>query len=202
MFVAAAHAREYCHARWSVTAHSEHIPHLPSCARSGTSMAHGPTRHCSTASVPRIRSISRSSTATRASTIAALDDAAARYAGVLWARGVRPGAIVVWQLPNWWEAVAFCWAVWRCGAIASPITPTLRAREVGFILEQTGARLIAVPHEFRGTDYAALVREAGARRRRPARTRWHRSPACRRATRRCGCGRRRRRDPVDVGHDG
>ena len=95
-------------------------------------------------------------------TIAALDDAAARYAGVLWARGVRPGAIVVWQLPNWWEAVAFCWAVWRCGAIASPITPTLRAREVGFILEQTGARLIAVPHEFRGTDYAALVREAGA----------------------------------------
>ncbi len=49
------------------------------------------------------------------------------------------------QLPNWWEAVAFCWAVWRCGAIASPITPALRGHEVGFILRQTGARHIAVP---------------------------------------------------------
>ena len=39
-------------------------------------------------------------------------------------RGVRPGDVVAWQLPNWWEAVVLCWAIWRCGAIASPITPT------------------------------------------------------------------------------
>src|ERR1700742_1938665 len=60
-------------------------------------------------------------------TIGALHDAAARYASVLWARGVRPGGSVAWPPPNWWEAVAFCWSVWRCGAVASPITPTLRA---------------------------------------------------------------------------
>ncbi len=75
--------------------------------------------------------------------------------------GVRPGDVVCWQLPNWWEAVVWCWGVWRCGAIASPITPTLRARELGFILEQTGARLTAVPAAFRGTDYVSLAREAG-----------------------------------------
>lgn len=94
-------------------------------------------------------------------TIADLRSAAAAYAADLTARGIGSGDIVCWQLPNWWEAVAFCWGVWYCGALASPITPTLRAREVGFILEQTGARVIAVPRAFRGTDYVAMAREAG-----------------------------------------
>src|SRR5262249_29108316 len=44
---------------------------------------------------------------------------------------------------------------------ASPITPTLRAREVGFILEQTGARLIVAPGAFRGTDYRAMIASTG-----------------------------------------
>jgi cyclohexanecarboxylate-CoA ligase len=84
-----------------------------------------------------------------------------RYAAALWSRGVRPGSVVCFQLPNWWEAVAFCWAVWQCGAIASPITPALRAHEVGFILQQTRARHVAVPHQFRGTDYVDMVRATG-----------------------------------------
>jgi cyclohexanecarboxylate-CoA ligase len=75
--------------------------------------------------------------------------------------GVEPGDVIAWQLPNWWEGVVLCWAAWRCGAIVSPITPTLRAREVGFILEQTGARVAVVPNRFRGTDYPALLRDAG-----------------------------------------
>ena len=74
---------------------------------------------------------------------------------------VQPGDVVCWQLPNWWEAITFCWGVWRCGAVASPITPTLRAHEVGFILEQTAARLIVVPESFRGTDYKAMVAATG-----------------------------------------
>jgi cyclohexanecarboxylate-CoA ligase len=89
--------------------------------------------------------------------------ASARVAAGLQARGVAPGDVVAWQLPNWWEGVVVCWAIWRCGAIASPITPTLRAREVGFILGQTAARLIALPRAFRGTDYPAMLREIGYR---------------------------------------
>jgi len=91
----------------------------------------------------------------------ALRTQSAAVAGALRAQGIGPGDVVAWQLPNWWEAVVFCWAVWRCGAIASPITPTLRAHEVGFILRQTDARLVAIPKAFRGTDYRALVRDAG-----------------------------------------
>jgi cyclohexanecarboxylate-CoA ligase len=92
-----------------------------------------------------------------------IDDLLARsaaLAGALRDAGVGPGDVVAWQLPNWWEAVVVCWAAWRCGAIASPITPTLRVREVGFILEQTEARVAIVPREFRGTDYPALLRDA------------------------------------------
>jgi len=93
-------------------------------------------------------------------TIEELRERSARVAAALRERGVRPGDIVCWQLPNWWEAVVVCWAIWRCGAIASPITPTLRARELGFILGATGARLVVVPSAFRGTDHVALVDEA------------------------------------------
>ncbi|MCU1467001.1 MAG: putative acid-CoA ligase [Actinomycetia bacterium] len=82
-------------------------------------------------------------------------------ASALFERGVRPGDVVAWQLPNWWEAIVLCWAVWRCGATASPITPTLGAHELGFILHRTGARLMIVPQSFRGTDYPALVRASG-----------------------------------------
>jgi cyclohexanecarboxylate-CoA ligase len=94
-------------------------------------------------------------------TIDDLRDAAARLAAQLVARGVQPGDVVCWQLPNWWDAVALCWAIWRAGAIASPVTPTLRGHEVGFITRQTDARLIVVPRVFRGTHYPALLREAG-----------------------------------------
>jgi len=94
-------------------------------------------------------------------TIAELRAPADAYAAALQDLGVAPGDVVCWQLPNWAEGVAFCWGIWRCGAIASPITPTLREHEVGFILEQTKAKVIAVPTRFRGTDYPAMVRATG-----------------------------------------
>ncbi len=94
-------------------------------------------------------------------TVDELREVASGYAALLDAAGVRRGDFVAWQLPNWWEAVAFCWGIWKCGAIASPITPSLREREAGFILRQTGARIIAIPRAFRGTDYVALVAETG-----------------------------------------
>ena len=90
-----------------------------------------------------------------------LRERSARVASALAAMGVAAGDVVAWQLPNWWEAVVFCWAVWRCGAIASPITPTLRAHEVGFILRATNARVVAVPRSFRGTDYVEMLRSIG-----------------------------------------
>jgi cyclohexanecarboxylate-CoA ligase len=94
-------------------------------------------------------------------TVDALREHSALVAGGLRQLDVVPGTVIAMQLPNWWEAVVLCWAAWQCGAVVAPITPTLRAREVGFILRQTNARIAVVPQEFRGTDYPALVRSTG-----------------------------------------
>jgi cyclohexanecarboxylate-CoA ligase len=94
-------------------------------------------------------------------TVSDLRSRSTLVAAALSERGVGPRSVVAWQLPNWWEAVVLCWAIWRCGAISSPITPSLGAHEVGFILARTAAGLVVVPRSFRGTDYPALVRAAG-----------------------------------------
>jgi cyclohexanecarboxylate-CoA ligase len=86
---------------------------------------------------------------------------AARVAGALHAAGVEPGAVVVYQLPNWWESAALAWGILLAGAVASPLTPTLRHAEVAFVLEQTGARLAVVPRAFRGFDHAAMLTDLG-----------------------------------------
>jgi cyclohexanecarboxylate-CoA ligase len=94
-------------------------------------------------------------------TVGDLDLASRVHAAHLRQLGIGPGDVVTWQLPNWWEAIAFCWGIWRVGAIASPITPSLGPREVGFVLRQTRARVAAVPRTFRGTDYVSLLNVAG-----------------------------------------
>jgi cyclohexanecarboxylate-CoA ligase len=86
---------------------------------------------------------------------------ATRVASALQAEGVGAGDVVVYQLPNWWESAALAWGILLTGAVASPLTPTLRHAEVGFVLEQTGARLAVVPRSFRGFDHAAMLAEIG-----------------------------------------
>jgi cyclohexanecarboxylate-CoA ligase len=75
----------------------------------------------------------------------------------LWRAGVRPGEVVPFQLPNWWEFVALQLALVRLGAVSCPLMPIFRQRELSFVLGQTGARLLVVPDRFRKTDHAALA---------------------------------------------
>jgi cyclohexanecarboxylate-CoA ligase len=82
-----------------------------------------------------------------------------RVAAALRAAGIEAGDIVVYQLPNWWESVALAWGILLAGAVASPLTPTLRHAEVAFVIEQTGARLAVVPRAFRGFDHATMLTE-------------------------------------------
>jgi cyclohexanecarboxylate-CoA ligase len=86
---------------------------------------------------------------------------AQRVAAALQSEGVQPGDTVFFQLPNWWETAALSWGILLAGAVASPLTPTLRHAEVRFVLEQTGARLAVVPRTFRGFDHAAMLTEIG-----------------------------------------
>jgi acyl-CoA synthetase (AMP-forming)/AMP-acid ligase II len=90
----------------------------------------------------------------------AFRDVAARaeiVAGGLATLGVSPGDAVAVQLPNWWETVVVLLATTRLGAVAVPIPPIHRAREVGFILRQTAARTLCIPGRYRDCDHRELI---------------------------------------------
>ena len=90
---------------------------------------------------------------------AAYRDAALRCAAGLRALGIGEGTAVSWQLPTRLEALVLLAALARLGAVQNPVLPFLRAREVGFIARQSGARLLVVPSAFRGFDHAAMAHE-------------------------------------------
>jgi acyl-CoA synthetase (AMP-forming)/AMP-acid ligase II len=96
-------------------------------------------------------------------TFGGLRDRSERTAAGLYAMGVRPGTVVAWQLPTRIETVLLTAALARIGAVQSPVIPFYRDREVGFALRESKAAYFAVPGEWRGFDFTAMARRAGAR---------------------------------------
>ena len=84
---------------------------------------------------------------------AALAAAAGRLAGGLAARGVRAGDVVAFQLPNWTETLVVFLAAARLGAVANPVLPIYRRRELGFILAEAGSRVLFIPGRYRDCDH-------------------------------------------------
>jgi cyclohexanecarboxylate-CoA ligase len=77
-------------------------------------------------------------------------------------RGIGEDTVVSWQLPTTIEACVLMMALARIGAVQNPIIPLLRRREVGFIVGQTGSRLLITPAVWRNFDYAAMAAEIAA----------------------------------------
>lgn len=95
----------------------------------------------------------------RTMTFAELEQRSERVAAGLAARGVGEGTVVSWQLPTWLESMVLVGALSRLGAIQNPIIPIYRDREVGFIIRQAASKLLLVPSQFRGFDFAAMANE-------------------------------------------
>ena len=83
-------------------------------------------------------------------------------AGALERAGVRRGDVVSFQLPSWWEFVALYLATVRLGAVANPLMPIFRHRELSFMLRLAEARVFVAPAQFRGFDHGALARQLAA----------------------------------------
>ena len=82
-------------------------------------------------------------------------DLARRVAAGLRAHGVGPGDPVAFQVPNWPEAAATFWAVALLGAVPVPIVHFYGPKEVGFILRQSGARVLVTADHFGHLDFLA-----------------------------------------------
>src|SRR5436309_9585153 len=96
----------------------------------------------------------------RSLTFAEFRDAVERVAAGLFAMGVREGTPVSWQLPTQIDTVLLSFALSRLGAVQNPIIHLYRGRELSFAVRQTGARLLAIPGEFRGYDFVQLAKDA------------------------------------------
>ena len=74
-------------------------------------------------------------------------------------RGIRPAEVVAFQLPNWWEFIALLYACNRIGAVANPLMPIFRQRELRFMLSFGDARIVVVPQSWRGFDHLEMLRQ-------------------------------------------
>jgi long-chain acyl-CoA synthetase len=77
-----------------------------------------------------------------------LDAATQRVAGLLRAKGIGPGDRVGIMLPNVPYFPIALYGILRLGAVAVPMNPLLKEREVGFHLGDSGARLLFAWHGF------------------------------------------------------
>jgi acyl-CoA synthetase (AMP-forming)/AMP-acid ligase II len=84
-------------------------------------------------------------------------DAASRLAAFFLSRGLKPGDVVSFQLPNWIEAAVIALAARRCGLVLNPVPPIYRESEVGYILRDCGAKLIFAPQVFRKHDHRRML---------------------------------------------
>lgn len=88
----------------------------------------------------------------------ALDRQVDRIARGLTALGVGHSDVVSWQLPNWWEFIALSLACARIGAVANPIMPIFRQRELKFMLDFGESKVFIVPRSYKGFDYEAMAK--------------------------------------------
>jgi long-chain acyl-CoA synthetase len=77
-----------------------------------------------------------------------LDAATQRVAGLLRAKGIGPGDRVGLMLPNVPYFPIALYGILRLGAVAVPMNPLLKEREVAFHLGDSGARLLFAWHGF------------------------------------------------------
>lgn len=67
------------------------------------------------------------------------------------------GSVVSFMLPNWHEAATIYLGATLAGMVVNPILPSLRDRELRFILDDAQSRAIFIPAQFGKHDYAAML---------------------------------------------
>lgn len=88
---------------------------------------------------------------------AQLDAAIAQCTEALSRHGVDAGEPVCIWAPNSWQWIACAFACWNLGAIVVPVSSRLKAREVGPVLQRSGARLLFSVSDCGGVDLPQLL---------------------------------------------
>ncbi|WP_081290581.1 AMP-binding protein [Mycobacterium asiaticum] len=75
---------------------------------------------------------------------------------------IPPSSVVSFMLPNWHEAAVIYLATTLAGMVANPILPSLRDRELRFILEDADSRMVFIPSTFGRHDFASMLHRVSA----------------------------------------
>jgi len=94
---------------------------------------------------------------TRALTFAQWQEEAQALANALAARGLEPGDVVAFQMPNWHEAAILNLACAIAGLVVNPIVPIYRDAEVELMLRDCRARAIFTCATFRRFDFSQMA---------------------------------------------
>ncbi|PND58522.1 cyclohexanecarboxylate-CoA ligase [Mycobacterium sp. ENV421] len=92
---------------------------------------------------------------------ATLHNRATGLAGAMLTR-IPAASVVSFMLPNWHEAAIIYHAATAAGMVVNPILPSLRDHELAFILADADVRMIFVPGDVGGHDYAAMLQRVTA----------------------------------------
>jgi acyl-CoA synthetase len=88
-----------------------------------------------------------------AGTLGDVEHTARRLAAGLRSRGVGPGDVVVFQLPNWMEAAAVFWASAFLGAVVVPVVHFYGRKEVGYILDAVKPKVYIAAARFGRAEF-------------------------------------------------
>ena len=86
---------------------------------------------------------------------------AGQLPGAAMAGGIRPGDRAAIWAPNCGEWVIAALGLLSAGAVLVPLNTRFKGEEAAYILGKSGARTLFTVNGFLGTDYAALLRDAG-----------------------------------------
>ena len=100
------------------------------------------------AAAPEVRFQVHSEVRPWSGTVREVEHTARRLAAGLRERGVGPGDVVAFQLPNWMEAAATFWAASFLGATMVPIVHFYGRKELGYILEAVRPKAFVTAERF------------------------------------------------------
>ena len=86
-------------------------------------------------------------------TMAEVHHAAKAFAATLRSRGVGPGDVVLFQLPNWVEAAITFWGAAYVGAVVVPVVHFYGPKELAYILEVTRPEVVVTADRFGRAEY-------------------------------------------------
>jgi HIP---CoA ligase len=94
-------------------------------------------------------------------TYAELADAARAFGAALVAAGVEPGDRVAIWCGNCAEWTVAALGLFAAGAVLVPVNTRFKGAEAAVVLSRSGARVLVTVTDFLGTDYVAMLEEAG-----------------------------------------